>query len=82
MDLLGQRANRTRRHTWHGSAWMRALAPTLQSMSPVLFWCIAFGLVYGIMCGNAAGWTSSVVTTALGIGFLFAALFVGWELRI
>ncbi|MBV9238051.1 MAG: DHA2 family efflux MFS transporter permease subunit [Xanthobacteraceae bacterium] len=42
----------------------------------------AFGLVYGIMCGNAAGWTSSVVTTTLGIGFLFAALFIGWELRI
>ena len=42
----------------------------------------AFGLVYGIMCGNAAGWISSVVMTALGIAFLFAALLVGWELRI
>ncbi|MBV8509150.1 MAG: DHA2 family efflux MFS transporter permease subunit [Xanthobacteraceae bacterium] len=42
----------------------------------------AFGLVYGIICGNAAGWTSSVVTTTLGIGFLFGALFIGWELRI
>jgi EmrB/QacA subfamily drug resistance transporter len=41
----------------------------------------AFGLVYGIMRGNAAGWTSSVVLTALGIGVVFAALFVGWEMR-
>jgi EmrB/QacA subfamily drug resistance transporter len=42
----------------------------------------AFGLVYGIMCGNAAGWTSSVAMTTLGIGVLFAVLFVGWEVRI
>jgi EmrB/QacA subfamily drug resistance transporter len=42
----------------------------------------AFGLVYGIMCGNAAGWTSSVVMTTLGIGVLFAVLFVAWETRI
>jgi EmrB/QacA subfamily drug resistance transporter len=42
----------------------------------------AFGLVYGIMCGNAAGWTSSVVMTTLGIGVLFAVLFVAWKTRI
>ena len=41
----------------------------------------AFGLVYAIMCGNAAGWTSSLVMTTLGIGVLFAVLFVGWEVR-
>jgi len=42
----------------------------------------ALGLVYGIMRGNVAGWTSSVVTTTIGMGVLFAVLFVAWEMRI
>jgi EmrB/QacA subfamily drug resistance transporter len=42
----------------------------------------ALGLVYGIMRGNAAGWTSSVVTSTLGVGGLLAVFFVAWETRI
>jgi EmrB/QacA subfamily drug resistance transporter len=41
----------------------------------------ALGLVYGIMRGNAAGWTSLAVIAPLGVGLLLAMLFVGWELR-
>jgi MFS family permease len=42
----------------------------------------ALGLVYGIMGGNAAGWTSFVVTTALGAGGLLAVFFVAWETQV
>jgi EmrB/QacA subfamily drug resistance transporter len=55
---------------------------TIDFPGVVLVTGAAFGLVYGIMCANAAGWTSSVVMTTLSIGVLFAVLFVGWEVRI
>ena len=40
----------------------------------VLMTGAAFGLVYGIMCGNAAGWTSSVVMTRLAPGCCLSVL--------
>ena len=40
----------------------------------------AFGLVWGLVRGNSAGWTSVEVLTALIVGALLAILFVLWEL--
>jgi EmrB/QacA subfamily drug resistance transporter len=41
----------------------------------------ALGLVWGLMRGNNAGWTSPEVAAALVAGFLLAVAFVAWELR-
>jgi EmrB/QacA subfamily drug resistance transporter len=41
----------------------------------------ALVLVWGLLRGNAAGWASAEVMTALAGGALFAAAFVAWELR-
>jgi EmrB/QacA subfamily drug resistance transporter len=41
----------------------------------------AFGLVWGLMRGNTAGWTSAEVVAALAAGLLLTAAFVAWELR-
>jgi EmrB/QacA subfamily drug resistance transporter len=41
----------------------------------------AFGVVYGLMRGNSAGWTDSEVVLALTAGLVLAAAFVGFELR-
>jgi len=41
----------------------------------------ALGLVWGLMRGNNAGWTSPEVAAALVAGFLLAFAFVAWELR-
>jgi EmrB/QacA subfamily drug resistance transporter len=41
----------------------------------------AFGLVWGLVRANAAGWTSLEVQSSLGGGTLLVALFVAWELR-
>ena len=41
----------------------------------------AFGLVWGLMRGNTAGWTSAEVVAALAAGLVLTAAFVGWELR-
>jgi EmrB/QacA subfamily drug resistance transporter len=41
----------------------------------------ALSLVWGLMRGNAAGWASAEVITALAGGALFAVAFVAWELR-
>jgi EmrB/QacA subfamily drug resistance transporter len=42
----------------------------------------AFGLVWGLVRGNAAGWGSVEVTGALAGGVLLTAAFVAWELRV
>ncbi len=42
----------------------------------------AFGLVWGLVRGNGAGWGSLEVITALAAGALLAAGFVGWERRV
>jgi EmrB/QacA subfamily drug resistance transporter len=41
----------------------------------------AFGLVWGLVRGNAAGWGSAEVVAALAGGALALVVFVGWELR-
>jgi EmrB/QacA subfamily drug resistance transporter len=41
----------------------------------------AFALVWGLLRGNAAGWNSAEVLTALVAGLLLAAAFVAWEWR-
>lgn len=39
----------------------------------------AFALVWGLLRGNGAGWTSAEVVTALAAGLLLAVAFVIWE---
>jgi EmrB/QacA subfamily drug resistance transporter len=41
----------------------------------------ALGVVWGLMRGNAAGWTSLEVVASLAAGIVLAAAFVGFELR-
>ena len=41
----------------------------------------AFGIVWGLVRGNAAGWGSLEVVGALAAGVLLVAAFVAWELR-
>ena len=42
----------------------------------------AFGLVWGLVRGNGAGWASLEVTGSLAFGLVLAAAFVVWELRV
>jgi EmrB/QacA subfamily drug resistance transporter len=41
----------------------------------------AFGIVWGLVRGNAAGWASPEVVGTLALGLLLVAAFVAWELR-
>jgi EmrB/QacA subfamily drug resistance transporter len=41
----------------------------------------AFGLVWGLIRGNEAGWASAEVVATLAGGAIALAVFVGWELR-
>jgi len=41
----------------------------------------ALGVVWGLVRGNAAGWTSPEVIAALAGGLVLSAAFVAWELR-
>src|SRR3984893_15095661 len=41
----------------------------------------ALALVWGLLHGNLAGWSSAEVISPLAAGMLFAAAFVAWELR-
>ncbi|MFN8110284.1 MAG: DHA2 family efflux MFS transporter permease subunit [Thermoleophilia bacterium] len=40
-----------------------------------------FGVVWGLVRGNAHGWSSPEIVSALGIGTALVAGFVAWELR-
>src|SRR5262245_5853772 len=40
-----------------------------------------FGLVWGLVRGNAEGWASAEIVGSLAVGAVFVALFVLWELR-
>jgi EmrB/QacA subfamily drug resistance transporter len=40
-----------------------------------------FGIVWALVRGNAQGWASAEILTALVVGALFVAAFVAWELR-
>ena len=42
----------------------------------------AFAVVWGLLRGNAAGWSSAEVLTALVAGVLLAVAFVTWEWRV
>ncbi len=41
----------------------------------------ALGVVWGLLRGNDAGWTSAEVTASLAAGVALALLFVAWQLR-
>ena len=41
-----------------------------------------FGIVWGLVRGNAQGWASTEILGALGIGVVLLAAFVAWELRV
>jgi EmrB/QacA subfamily drug resistance transporter len=41
----------------------------------------SMALVWGLLRGNVAGWSSAEVISSLTLGILFAAAFVTWELR-
>jgi EmrB/QacA subfamily drug resistance transporter len=41
----------------------------------------AVGVVWGLVRGNDAGWTSLETVSTLGLGLLLLAAFVAWELR-
>jgi EmrB/QacA subfamily drug resistance transporter len=47
----------------------------------VLVAAAALALVWGLLRGNVAGWTSAEAISTLVAGVLFAAAFVAWELR-
>jgi EmrB/QacA subfamily drug resistance transporter len=40
-----------------------------------------FGIVWGLVRGNAQGWASTEILSALSIGVVLLAAFVAWELR-
>jgi EmrB/QacA subfamily drug resistance transporter len=42
----------------------------------------AFGVVWGLVRGNPAGWGSVEVVGSLAVGVLLAVAFVAWELRV
>jgi EmrB/QacA subfamily drug resistance transporter len=42
----------------------------------------ALGVVWALMRGNDAGWTSGEVVAMLAVGILLGIAFVGWELRV
>ena len=39
------------------------------------------GVVYGIVRGQALGWTSATIVASIAVGLLLLAAFVAWELR-
>ena len=47
----------------------------------VLVTAASFGVVWGLVRGNAAGWTSAEVAGALAAGLVLLAAFVAWERR-
>jgi EmrB/QacA subfamily drug resistance transporter len=40
-----------------------------------------FGIVWGLVNGNAEGWTSPAIVAAIGVGLALVAAFVAWEVR-
>jgi EmrB/QacA subfamily drug resistance transporter len=48
----------------------------------VLVSAAAFGVVWGLVRGNDAGWSSFEVLGSLGLGLALAVAFVRWELRV
>jgi EmrB/QacA subfamily drug resistance transporter len=53
----------------------------LDVLGVVLMTASLLGLVWGLVHGNQAGWTSAQVVTSLGGGVMLGALFIGWQRR-
>src|SRR5712671_5068229 len=53
----------------------------LDILGMVVVAATALALVWGLLRGNVAGWTSAEVMSTLAAGVLLAAAFVVWELR-
>ncbi|MGN6118058.1 MAG: MFS transporter [Nitrobacter sp.] len=56
-------------------------AARLDIVGLVLASCAAFGVVWGLMLGNHAGWSDPEVMTALFTGVALGAAFIGWEIQ-
>src|SRR5712691_6488857 len=56
-------------------------AAALDILGLVIIAAAALALVWALLRGNVAGWSSAEVMSALAAGMLFAAAFVVWELR-
>jgi EmrB/QacA subfamily drug resistance transporter len=52
---------------------------TIDGFGVTLVTLAALGLVWGILRGNGAGWTSAEILTSLGGGAALALLFIGWQ---
>jgi EmrB/QacA subfamily drug resistance transporter len=66
---------------WWKLAESRGKAPRLDLRGAVLVSIGLFGVVYGLVEGNAHGWTSSEVLASFAGGAVGLAAFVWWELR-
>ena len=55
---------------------------TLDLVGLLLVGLAAFGVVWGLVRGNLAGWSSAEVIAAFAAGVGCAALFVAWERRV
>lgn len=56
-------------------------ASAIDSLGLGLVTAGAFGIVWGLVRANSAGWDSPEVVVALALGILLVAAFVRWELR-
>ena len=66
---------------WWKLAESRGKAPRLDLRGAVLVSMGLFGAVYGLVEGNAHGWTSSEVLGSFAGGAVGLAAFIWWELR-
>jgi EmrB/QacA subfamily drug resistance transporter len=66
---------------WWKLAESRGKAPRLDLRGAVLVSVGLFGVVYGLVEGNARGWTSTEVLASFAGGAVGLAAFVWWELR-
>lgn len=60
----------------------RGAATRLDLTGALLVSAGLFGVVFGLVRGNAHGWTSSGVVGSFAVGSLLLAIFCWWELRV
>ena len=83
VDLLAQRADRARRASPGAHARREPRAgPLARPDRPRARRAGLFGLVWGLVNGNADGWGSPLVVGSLVAGALLLAAFVAWEARV
>ncbi len=58
--------------SWHWIFWINV---------PVGIVVVPLGVVFGLVRGNALGWTSTPVVASIAAGVVLLAAFVAWELR-